>query len=86
MTVQEAVDRYYDAWNNKAGDFSDVPLAEDFEFTGPLASFESAEGYRAMARDAGPAVTSFVVRRQFTDGQSVCSVIDWVWRSRASAS
>jgi hypothetical protein len=61
MTVQEAVDRYYDAWQNKAGDFSDVPLAEDFEFTGPLASFDSAEGYRAMARDADPAVTSFVV-------------------------
>jgi SnoaL-like domain len=58
-------------------DFSDVPLAEDFEFTGPVASFDSAEGYRAMARDAGPAVTSFVVRRQFTDGQSVCSIIDW---------
>jgi ketosteroid isomerase-like protein len=77
MTVQEAVDRYYDAWQNKAGDFSDAPLAEDFEFTGPLASFDSAEGYRAMARDAGPAVTSFVVRRQFIDGQSVCSVIDW---------
>jgi ketosteroid isomerase-like protein len=77
MTVQEAVDRYYDAWQNKAGDFSDVPLAEDFEFTGPVASFDSAEGYRAMTRDAGPAVTSFVVRRQFTDGQSACSIIDW---------
>lgn len=38
MTVQEAVDRYYDAWQNKAGDFSEVPLAEDFEFTGPVAS------------------------------------------------
>jgi ketosteroid isomerase-like protein len=77
MPVQEVVDRYYHAWQNKAGDSSDVPLAEDFEFTGPVASFDSAEGYRAMARDAGPAVTSFVVRRQFIDGQSVCSVIDW---------
>jgi len=77
ITVQEAVDRYYDAWQNKAGDFSDVPLAEDFDSTGPRASFDSSEGYRAMARDAGPAVTSFVVRRQFIDGQSVCSVIDW---------
>lgn len=63
MTVQEAVDRYYDAWQNKAGDFSDVPLAEDFEFTGPGAGFDSAEGYRAMARDAGPAVTSFAPPR-----------------------
>jgi hypothetical protein len=77
MTVQEAVARYYNAWQNKGGDFSEVPLAENFNFTGPVASFDSAEGYRAMARDAGPTVTSFVIRRQFIDGQSVCSVIDW---------
>jgi hypothetical protein len=60
-----AVALYYDAWQNKRGDFSDVPLADDFEFTGPVASFDSAEGYRAMAREAGAAVTSFDVRRQF---------------------
>ena len=41
MTIQEATDCYYDAWQNKAGDFSDVPLAEDFEFTGPVESFDS---------------------------------------------
>ena len=77
MGADEAVRRYYDAWQNKAGDFSEVPLAEDFEFTGPVASFDSADGYRAMAREAGRAVTSFVVRRQFVDGDSVCSIIDW---------
>jgi hypothetical protein len=42
-----------------------------------VASFDSAEGYRAMAREAGPAVTSFAVRRQFVDGDTVCSIIDW---------
>ena len=77
MGADEAVRRYYDAWQNKGGDFSEVPLAEDFEFTGPVASFDSADGYRAMAREAGRAVTSFVVRRQFVDGDSVCSIIDW---------
>ena len=77
MNVDEAVSRYYDAWQNKGGDFTDVPLAEDFEFSGPVASFDSAEGYRAMAREAGQAVTSFAVRRQFVDGDIVCSIIDW---------
>ena len=77
MGADEAVRRYYDAWQNKSGDFSEVPLAEDFEFIGPVASFDSADGYRAMAREAGRAVTSFVVRRQFVDGNSVCSIIDW---------
>jgi ketosteroid isomerase-like protein len=77
MSTTEAVRRYYDAWQNKAGDFSDVPLADDFEFRGPVASFDSADGYRRMAREAGRAVTSFSVRRQFVDGDSVCSLVDW---------
>ena len=54
-----------------------MPLADDFEFVGPVVSFDNAEGYRAMAREAGKAVTSFAVRRQFVDGGTVCSIIDW---------
>lgn len=77
MTAQETVARYYAAWQARRGDFSDVPLADDFQFTGPVASFDSADGYRAMAREAGPAVTSFDVRRQFVDGDTVCSIVDW---------
>ena len=77
MTVRETVALYYDAWQNKRGDFSGVPLAEDFEFIGPVVSFDDAEGYRAMAAEAGQAVTSFVVRRQVVDGNTVWSIIDW---------
>jgi ketosteroid isomerase-like protein len=77
MTPQEIVARYYDAWQTKSGDLGDVPLADDFEFTGPVASFDSAEGFRGMAREAGQAVTSFNVRKQFVDGNTVCSIIDW---------
>jgi SnoaL-like domain len=77
LTVQEIVARYYDAWQNQRGDLSQVSLAEDFRFTGPVASFDSAEGYRAMALEAGQAVTSFEVRKQFVDGDTVCSIIDW---------
>jgi ketosteroid isomerase-like protein len=77
MTADEAVARYYDAWQHKQGDLSDVPLAEDFQFVGPVASFDNAEGYRAMAREAGQTVTSFEVRRQFAEGDTVCSIIDW---------
>lgn len=77
MTTLETVACYYDAWQNRGGDMTDVPLAENFAFTGPIASFESAEGYRGMAREAGQALTSFRVRRQFVDGNTVCSIIDW---------
>ena len=77
MTAQQTVAAYYDAWQNKHGDLGGVPLADDFQFIGPVASFDSAEGYRAMAREAGQAVTSFEVRRQFVNGNEVCSIIDW---------
>jgi hypothetical protein len=75
ITVLETVAVYYDAWESKRGDFSEVPLADDFEFIGPVASFDTAEGYRAMAAEAGQAVTSFAVRRQFVDGNTVWSII-----------
>ena len=77
MTAAETAARYYDGWQNKRGDLSEVPLADDFRFTGPVASFDTAEGYREMARQAGQMVTSFEVRRQFVKGNTVCSIIDW---------
>jgi hypothetical protein len=77
MTAEQTVALYYDAWRNRQGDMSGVPLADEFRFIGPAASFESADDYREMARRAGQAVTSFEVRRQFVDGNTVCSIIDW---------
>jgi ketosteroid isomerase-like protein len=77
MTAQDIVAEYYDAWQSKQGDLSEVALADDFRFTGPVASFDSAEGFRGMALEAGQAVTNFDVRRQFVDGDTVCSIVDW---------
>ena len=62
MCVLDVVGSYYEAWMTGKGDFSAVPLAEDFEFTGPMASFDTAEGFRQMAAQAGPMVTRFTVR------------------------
>jgi hypothetical protein len=77
MTCEQTVALYYDAWRTRQGDMSEVPLAEDFRFIGPVASFDSAEGFREMARQAGRTVTSFEVRRQYVDGNTACSIIDW---------
>lgn len=77
MEPIEAVNRYYDAWINRAGDMSDGPLAAHFAFRGPVASFADAAGFRQMAAQAGAAVRSFRVRHQFVDGDLVCSVVDW---------
>jgi hypothetical protein len=77
MTTEQIAASYYDAWREHKGDMGAVPLADDFKFTGPVASFDSAAGYREMAAQAGQSVTSFEVRRQFIDGGTVCSIIDW---------
>ncbi|WP_021591436.1 MULTISPECIES: TIGR03086 family metal-binding protein [Actinomadura] len=77
MDVLAIADQYYDAWIHHAGDMTDVPLAADLTFTGPVASFRTADGYRAMARKAGAAVRGFRVRHRFVTGQTVCSIIDW---------
>lgn len=77
MDPREIVQRYYEAWTDQAGDMTGVALAEDFTFRGPVASFASADGFRAMAKQAGAAVREFTVRQQFSDGAVVCSIIDW---------
>ncbi len=77
MDVAQIVDAYYDAWINKKGDMSDVPLAADLAYKGPVASFTDGAGFRQMAKEAGAAVTAFTVRRQFTEGNTVCSIVDW---------
>jgi hypothetical protein len=59
MSVLDVVGSYHDAWMTGKGDFSAVPLAPDFAFTGPVASFDTAEGFREMAAQAGPMVTRF---------------------------
>jgi ketosteroid isomerase-like protein len=77
MDPTKIANQYYDAWMHRAGDMTDVPLADDFRFRGPVASFEDAGGFREMAKQAGAAVTSFRVRHQFADGDLVCTVVDW---------
>jgi ketosteroid isomerase-like protein len=77
MDPKTIANLYYDAWINRAGDMSEVPLAPNFTFTGPVASFDGPDGFRQMAAQAGAAVRSFRVRHQFADGDLVCSVVDW---------
>lgn len=77
MDAITIANQYYDAWRLRAGDMSGVPLAEDLVFIGPVASFDDAAGFRAMAARAGAGVRSFTVRHQFAADDLVCSVIDW---------
>jgi hypothetical protein len=53
MDPKKIANLYYDAWMHRAGDMTDVPLAADFSFRGPVASFDDAAGDRQMAAQAG---------------------------------
>jgi ketosteroid isomerase-like protein len=77
MDIPAAVVAYYTAWQRGDGDFAAVPLATDLDYTGPVASLTGADALRGMATQAAPAVTRFAVRRQFVDGDTTCSIIDW---------
>jgi hypothetical protein len=59
VSVRDVVASYYEVWTSGRGDFSAVPLAPGFTFTGPVASFDSPEGFRAMASQGGPAGDPF---------------------------
>ena len=67
---------YYDAWKHKQGDMTDVPLAEDFSYVGPIVSFDDAAGFRAMAANAGQLVTGFEIRHQAVLDDVVITVVD----------
>jgi hypothetical protein len=64
---------------------SGVPLADDFVFVGPVGSFDSAVGFRAMADQFGPAAQGFRVRLQFSEGDLVCSIVEWRMPSMTGA-
>jgi hypothetical protein len=45
MITEETIACSPAAWRTKHGDRGDVPLADDVQFTGPVASFDSADGF-----------------------------------------
>jgi hypothetical protein len=48
MITEETIACSPAAWRTKHGDRGDVPLADDVQFTGPVASFDSADGFRRL--------------------------------------
>jgi ketosteroid isomerase-like protein len=65
---------YYEACND-GGDLSEVPLAEDVQWTGPLGTVRGADRFRAHTGQRGHMRCS--VREQFVKGDRVCSIVDW---------
>jgi hypothetical protein len=74
MSALDLVNRYYEACNN-VGDLTNVPLADNVKFTGPLASVEGAANFRAHT--AGRGDMRCAIREQFVNGNRVCSIVDW---------
>jgi limonene-1,2-epoxide hydrolase len=60
-------------------------LAEDFVFSGPLLRVEGRENYIAMLGQFLAAHVDFKVKRQFADGDDVCSIDELTVRSPSGA-
>ena len=76
MTVAEVTRRYYAAFRT-AGDFADVPMADDLRFTGPLQRYADGPRYRADCARLAGRVRALAMRHQFVDGDRVHSVYDF---------
>jgi SnoaL-like domain len=70
----DVVNTYYEACNN-GGDLTNVPLADDVKFSGPIASVQGDANFRAHTAQRGH--MRCVVREQFMNGNRVCSIVDW---------
>jgi hypothetical protein len=77
MTPLETVALYYDAGQKNKATSQGCRSPTSSSSSGQSRAFATPPPYRAMAREAGRAVTSFQVRQQFADGNLVCSIIDW---------
>lgn len=69
--------KYYQAWTERKGDMSGVPLSSDFTFVGPMGTFEGLDEFNAMASLFGPAAANFRVREQFASATAICSIVQW---------
>jgi ketosteroid isomerase-like protein len=74
MSAQDLVNDYYEACNN-GGDLSSIPLADDVEFSGPLATVKGADKFRTHTAQRGD--MKCTIREQFVKGNRVCSIVDW---------
>jgi hypothetical protein len=71
------VDEYYRSWVT-GGHFRLELFAPDLKFIGPIDQFESRERLLEVGKQFGPAVKEIKMIKQFVDGDSVCSIYDFV--------
>ena len=75
----EIVNKYYDATDNKKdAAAAGALMAEDFVFVGPLMRVEGKTANLELLKKFLPMHVETRMRKQFADGDDVCSVYDLV--------
>jgi hypothetical protein len=88
---RETVNQFLDLTSPKGRDIDSLlpqiatMLADGFVFTGPLMRVEGRANYLELLRKFLGLHVSLTVRRQFADGDDVCSINDLTVRSPAGA-
>ena len=90
-TPRETVTQFLDLTSPKDRDIDSLlpqiatMLADGFVFTGPLMRVEGRANYLDLLRKFICVHVGLTIRRQFADGDDVCSINDLVVRSPAGA-
>lgn len=85
MSASHVFTEYLDRFT--AGDIDGAAelLADDFSFHGPILQAESKAAFLEGASGLGPFVRGNEMRRQWSDGDEVCSVYDFKMETPAGA-
>jgi len=75
--ARDIVNQYYQAWRGERS-FESVPIASDLKFVGSIDQFTNAQDFLAMTRQFVPQVKEIAIRHQLVDGDTVCTVYDFV--------
>lgn len=67
--MSDLIDRYYATFEAK-GDFADLPLTDDFVFSGPGTPAADADTFRAMAGGIASMLQGIEIDRQLRNGDT----------------
>lgn len=72
----DIVNKFYHTWNTKDVDAMAALLDDDVTYDGPLLSWNGKEEYVKGAREILPMCGEIKVIKQYSDGNSVLSILD----------
>jgi hypothetical protein len=85
MSGADVFRSYLERFTSGDADGAAKLLADEFSFVGPMLQASSKEEFLAGSAALGPIVRGCEIRRQWVDGEEVCSIYDFKIETPAGA-